>query len=154
MAINKKLVHFKTFANFKSELDAGNILDTSICWIKDTQQIYTHGQYYNCSGNNIEDILSTTLNGYVESTETNEGLDLTQDDTILSAFGKLTKAIKDNELVESVVINKLKNSIGLNENLEFSITSGDKNITKAIERIDSTLGDINIILDTINGEVI
>lgn len=49
MAINKKLVHFGTFANFQKELSAGNILDTSIVFIKDTQQIYTHGQYYNCS---------------------------------------------------------------------------------------------------------
>lgn len=49
MAINKKLIHFKTFANFKRELDAGNILSTSIVFIKDTQQLYTHGEYYHCN---------------------------------------------------------------------------------------------------------
>ena len=49
MAINKKLIHFKTYQAFNRELEAGNILDTSIVWIKETQQIYTHGQFYNCS---------------------------------------------------------------------------------------------------------
>lgn len=49
MAINKKLIHFKTYQAFNKELEAGNILETSIVWIKDTQQIYTHGQFYNCS---------------------------------------------------------------------------------------------------------
>lgn len=49
MAINKKLIHFKTYQAFNKELEAGNILETSIVWIKETQQIYTHGQFYNCS---------------------------------------------------------------------------------------------------------
>lgn len=42
MAINKKLIHFKTKAAFDNEYKAGNILETSICWIKDSQQIFTH----------------------------------------------------------------------------------------------------------------
>lgn len=49
MAINKKLIHFKTYQAFNTELEAGNILETSIVWIKETRQIYTHGQFYNCS---------------------------------------------------------------------------------------------------------
>lgn len=46
MAITKKLVHFKTQANFDKELNAGNISDTSIVFIKDTQRIWTHGTYF------------------------------------------------------------------------------------------------------------
>lgn len=49
MAINKKLIHFKTKAAFTTELNAGNILDTSIVFIKDTREIWTHGQLYSCS---------------------------------------------------------------------------------------------------------
>lgn len=69
MAINKKLIHFKTFANFNSQKLSANeantkyttgisgtetsgnpdILYQSICFIKDTQQIWTHGQIYNAS---------------------------------------------------------------------------------------------------------
>lgn len=48
MAINKKLIHFQTKSAFNTELNAGNILDTSIVFIKDTQEIWTHGQLYSC----------------------------------------------------------------------------------------------------------
>ena len=70
MAINKKLIHFKTFANFNSkklsaneantqytlgvdgEIQTGSpdILYQSICWIKDTKHQWTHGQLYDFSG--------------------------------------------------------------------------------------------------------
>lgn len=50
MAINKKLIHFQTLANFNAQLSAGNILDTSIVFIKDAKKIWTHGQLYDCSG--------------------------------------------------------------------------------------------------------
>ena len=43
MAINKKLIHFNKKADFTKELEAGNILDKSIIFIKDSNQIYTHG---------------------------------------------------------------------------------------------------------------
>lgn len=49
MAINKKLIHFRTKTAFTTELNAGNILDTSIVFIKDTKEIWTHGQLYSCS---------------------------------------------------------------------------------------------------------
>lgn len=139
MAINKKLVHFKTFAKFNEELSAGNILDTSICWIKDTKQIWTHGQFYDCSSLTDEDIVKTVLVGYTESVETNENLDLTAEDTIVGAFGKLVKAIKDNEEVDSAAFVKLRDSIGLDENLGFSTSAGDASVTEAIERIDGKI---------------
>lgn len=139
MAINKKLVHFKTFAKFNEELSAGNILDTSICWIKDTKQIWTHGQFYDCSSLTDEDVVRTALVGYTESVETNENLDLTAEDTIVGAFGKLVKAIKDNEEVDSAALVKLRDSVGLDENLGFSTSAGDANVTEAIERIDEKI---------------
>lgn len=49
MAINKKLIHFNKYADFKKELDSGNILDKSIVFIKDKKQIYTHGEFYDCT---------------------------------------------------------------------------------------------------------
>lgn len=71
MAINKKLIHFKTFANFNSQKLSANeantkyttgvsgtettgnpdILYQSICFIKDTQQIWTHGCIYSAPSN-------------------------------------------------------------------------------------------------------
>ena len=44
MAINKKLIHFKTKAAFEAQLN--NILDTSIVFIQDANLIWTHGTYY------------------------------------------------------------------------------------------------------------
>ena len=44
MAINKKLIHFKTKAAFEAQLN--NILNTSIVFIKDANLIWTHGTYY------------------------------------------------------------------------------------------------------------
>ena len=39
MAIDKKLIHFKTLASFEEQLAAENILDTSIVFIKDAKKI-------------------------------------------------------------------------------------------------------------------
>ena len=46
MAINKKLIHFKTKAAFEAQLAGSNILDTSIVFIQDANLIWTHGTYY------------------------------------------------------------------------------------------------------------
>ena len=46
MAINKKLIHFKTKAAFEAQLKGKNILDTSIVFIQDANLIWTHGTYY------------------------------------------------------------------------------------------------------------
>ena len=46
MAINKKLIHFKTKAAFEAQLKGNNILDTSIVFIQDANLIWTHGTYY------------------------------------------------------------------------------------------------------------
>ena len=46
MAINKKLIHFNKKSDFESEVAKGNILNYSICFIADTKEIYTHGNYY------------------------------------------------------------------------------------------------------------
>ena len=57
MAINKKLIHFKKQSDFigssgtngvtsPSEGYYNNIPENSIVFIQDTQQIWTHGQFY------------------------------------------------------------------------------------------------------------
>lgn len=49
MAIDKKLIHFKRKSVFNEKLAKNEILDTSIVFIKDTQEIWTHGQLYKCT---------------------------------------------------------------------------------------------------------
>ena len=70
MAINKKLIHFRTKAAFTTELNAGNIPDTSIVFIKDTKEIWTHGQLYSCSPLTEEEINSIIENSPSISTLT------------------------------------------------------------------------------------
>ena len=70
MAINKKLIHFRTKAAFTTELNAGNIPDTSIVFIKDTKEIWTHGQLYSCSSLTEEEINSIIENSPSISTLT------------------------------------------------------------------------------------
>ena len=48
--INKKLVHFDEKEDFIKRKDAGDILDTSIVFIKDANKIYTHGTEYQWVG--------------------------------------------------------------------------------------------------------
>lgn len=48
--INKKLIHFKSLSDFEARLAAGDVLSTSIVWIKDAKKIWTHGEYYDCNG--------------------------------------------------------------------------------------------------------
>ena len=46
MAINKKLIHFKTKENFNNKVANNEILDTSIVFIQDSKEIHTHGTTY------------------------------------------------------------------------------------------------------------
>ena len=46
MAINKKLIHFNEKSEFDKRLANNEILDTSIVFIKDSNEIWTHGNLY------------------------------------------------------------------------------------------------------------
>lgn len=72
MAINKKLVHFKTKAGFDSEFEKGNILETSIVFIKDTKQIYTHGQFYDCDPEHLDEKIKELEETFVTAEKINE----------------------------------------------------------------------------------
>ena len=86
MAINKKLIHFKSKEQFNIELANGNILDTSIVFIKETKEVWTHGQLYNCSGFDASGIIANIEN--------------------------LTSEVQENESVTSAAISDLYSKIG------------------------------------------
>lgn len=46
MAIENTFVHFNNKEDFENSLEKGDIKDTSIIFIKDSKEIYTHGEYY------------------------------------------------------------------------------------------------------------
>lgn len=88
MAINKKLIHFQNKTAFTTELNAGNILDTSIVFIKDTKEIWTHGQLYSCSLTEEEvisiiensDSISSLTNALNNKVDKVDGKSLTSND--------------------------------------------------------------------------
>lgn len=41
-----KFKHFETQSAFEEQLNANEILNTDVCFIKESSKIYTHGQYY------------------------------------------------------------------------------------------------------------
>ena len=99
MAINKKLIHFKNKEAFDRELQAGNIMDTSICWIPDAKFIYTRGTYWYCSSKSDAEIqqlisdIETQLSNKIDKVE-GKGLstnDFTDD--LLNLLKKVSKPL-------------------------------------------------------------
>lgn len=201
MAINKKLIHFQTMSNFEAQLYAGNILDTSIVFIKDAKKIWTHGMFYDCSG--VDDIdIPTKLSelendaGYIKpdilgNVSLTEGIstdgntlnvgnlrfpssemhvdsngaihtfDNQNDDALhISTTGNGTKFLADNgkyktALTEHQDISGKQDKLVSGTNIKtINNTSllGRGNITVATQAyVDSKIGDINTILESIIG---
>lgn len=91
MAINKKLIHFQKKADFDTQLAARNILDTSIVFIKDAKQIYTHGQLYNCPF--TEDEIRSLLNNKADLSKLNDYLTKTDAAAIYQPKGNYITSI-------------------------------------------------------------
>lgn len=69
--INKPLIHFQEKSSFDKALTNGEITDKSLCFIKDVQEIYTHGQLYSCH-------FGTNMNvDKIEADKENKGLKIT-----------------------------------------------------------------------------
>ena len=50
MTINKKIIHFDKKEDFENKNNAGEILEHSIVFIEDANEIYTHGTEYQWVG--------------------------------------------------------------------------------------------------------
>ena len=91
MAINKKLILFKKLSDFNSELSAGNILDSSIVFIKDTKQIYTQGQIFPCPYTQEE--LTALFNNKVDLSKLDEYLTKTSAASLYQPKGNYITSI-------------------------------------------------------------
>lgn len=113
MAINKRFIHFKNKETFENQLNEGNILSTSICFIQDTKEIYTHGTLY-CQDKGShddryytkEEVLEIVTNMYEEILKiidfsTNPSEPDIPEEPIVETFGEITE----------------DNTITINENL-------------------------------------
>lgn len=81
MAINKKLIHFKTYAAYKKEADAGNIPDYSIVFIKDAKKIVTHGWEGNMDSLTTTEV-TAELNKKQDKLTPGQGIEITPDNII------------------------------------------------------------------------
>ena len=104
----------------------------------------------------IDTAATIQLNGYNISTGSADELSLSASDTVNTAFGKLEKAIIDNEEVSSKAFDAIKKAVGLSENLEYTAAPGSNYITSAtsVQNADALLdAEIKKISDKINAEV-
>lgn len=128
MAINKKLIHFKLKSTFESELEAGNILDTSIVFIQDANLIWTHGTYYCLPKDEI--LIS-------EGTEPTDGqeiwIDLSEDSTVFAveeAPKDEKQYVRENGKWVEIPITDLSNYLAKDNTEEYTPTSNYNTATK------------------------
>lgn len=67
--ITNRFVHFKTKASFTSRLGAGDIQESSVVFIQDANEIWTHGTYYKCDISEAEVIALINSKGYITETD-------------------------------------------------------------------------------------
>lgn len=117
MAINKKLIHFRNYSNFISSSGINgttkptngyyhNIPETSIVFIQDTKQIWTHGQLYSCpfTEEEINQLLvgsNIKLDGY---SEIDSPIDILATDTVNQAIGKLEDYINSMSELNAILV--------------------------------------------------
>lgn len=158
MAINKKLIHFRTKTAFTTELNAGNILDTSIVFIKDTKEIWTHGQLYSCSLTE-EEVISIIENSQSISDLTNalnnkvdkvEGKQLSTNDYTTAEKNKLAEALDEsaaNILINTAIGKLTKASVGLGD--VDNTSDANKPVSTAQKKaIDDAKGEVQGNLNT------
>lgn len=63
--ITNRFVHFKTKASFTSRLGAGDIQESSVVFIQDANEVWTHGTYYKCDISEAEVIALINSKGYI-----------------------------------------------------------------------------------------
>ncbi len=63
--ITNRFIHFKTKASFTSRLGAGDIQESSVVFIQDVNEIWTHGTYYKCDISEAEVIALINSKGYI-----------------------------------------------------------------------------------------
>lgn len=131
MAINKKFIHFKRKSTFQRELDAGNILNTSMVFISDSKQFYVNGQFF--SENTLFD-----LNQLLE----NVSGELSETDTTNEAVIKLYKLIQEvNENVNNIIKLLISEIDNLRETTNERIDQTDQILATGLSQCNNTIND-------------
>lgn len=123
--INKNLIHFKTKSVFDQKLTNSEILDTSIVFIQDTKEIWTHGQFYDCSWD-----INTSLDECLTEAELQEVLSPIQT--------SLTNKLEKRDLAEYAKTENVPTKVSelINDNNFISADTAQQLIDTAIANLD------------------
>lgn len=124
----------------------------SIYILKNTEAITSPESWHKMSA----EATDITLSGYTRSEETGSGLELKPTDSVVVAFGKMEKAIIDNEEVCSNAFDAMKTAIGLGEDLTYQKLSGTTYLGDATSFADADTkldAAIKAVSDKIDAEV-
>ena len=133
MAINKKLIHFKNKQKFNEELANNNILETSIVFIQDTKEIYTHGQLYDGStfdSSAIETSIENIITNYATKNELPTDLSQLEDNVGFVSLQNISQELDEIETntyvkyVAQSLSNEQKTQVRENINSQETLISG------------------------------
>ena len=133
--INEQFIQVKTKANFESRLSAGDVKDTSIAFIEDTNEIWAKGHYYPCPYSATE--ITNLLNNKVDK---ESGKSLVADELITKLTG-----LDDQDTIDAAI-----NAVQGNLTTHINDKDNPHEVTKAqigLSNVDNT-SDVNKPIST------
>ena len=133
--INEQFIQVKTKANFESRLSAGDVKDTSIAFIEDTNEIWAKGHYYPCPCSATE--ITNLLNNKVDK---ESGKSLVADELITKLTG-----LDDQNTIDAAI-----NAVQGNLTTHINDKDNPHEVTKAqigLSNVDNT-SDVNKPIST------
>lgn len=124
--INEQFIQVKTKANFESRLSAGDVKDTSIAFIEDTNEIWAKGHYYPCLYSATE--ITNLLNNKVDK---ESGKSLVADELITKLTG-----LDDQDTIDAAI-----NAVQGNLTTHINDKDNPHEVTKAqigLSNVDNT----------------
>ena len=96
-AINNFYLHYKTKAAFTTDKNAGKINDSSISFIKDTKEVYTHGVFYQCSVdlNIVKEQIQAVIVQDINSSATDK---VVSQSVVKASIEKVLKSLSESEV--------------------------------------------------------
>lgn len=98
--------HYKTLSAFQADLSSGTFTENDLAFIKESKQLYTHGQYYDCTGlgeqqikdleqiNVIDEVLSLTVDKMVKASGLNADLSYSSNNEIIASAKSIAEALE------------------------------------------------------------
>lgn len=98
--------HYKTLSAFQTDLSSGTFTENDLAFIKESKQLYTHGQYYDCTGldeqqikdleqiNVIDEVLSLTVDKMVKASGLNADLSYSPNNEIIASAKSIAEALE------------------------------------------------------------